>query len=101
MSLGKVYSNKVLLHDLILRDSRRRFKVALHRVGVTGARVHVFDKGNTQGTTTVLVSREFGYSKSVVYEKGKKRDVQMEVSAVSSLSNWTTPVPRERPFGSY
>lgn len=48
------------LHDLILRDARRRFEAGLHRV-TTGACSRVLDKRDAQRTTTVLVSSEFGY----------------------------------------
>lgn len=58
---GKEYRNRLLLHDLILRDSCRCIKTALHRIG-SRARVHVLDKGDAKGTATILVSREFGYA---------------------------------------
>ena len=87
-------------HDLILRQSSSIF-LALHCVGTIGA--EVFDIGETERTSSVLVSRELGCEKrvSVDLEADMSQHIQMAVSALSAVSNWTTPVPLERPFGSY
>lgn len=49
-----------------MREASRRFEASLHRIAATGVRVHVLDKGDTQRTTAVLVSSEFGYNRLTI-----------------------------------
>lgn len=57
---------QILLHDLVLRDARRRLEAAFHRVPA-GARSHVLDERDAQWTTAVLVAGEFGCFFLLVY----------------------------------
>lgn len=89
----------VVLHDLILRDATRR---RVHSIALAW-RSKVLDKRDPQRATTVLVASELGcISVSFTVFRGQNGShAPIAVSAVSALSNCTTPVPRDLPFGSY
>lgn len=93
--------NTILLHDLVLGDTASRLGT-LHGVYGASACIHVLDKSDAERTATVLITGELGYTNvSVCSGRCSLENIPIAVSAVSALSNWTTPVPRERPLGSY
>ena len=97
---------KTRLHNLVLCQTG--WLLAFHHVIVArGAGVHVLDESDAEGTAAVLVAGELGWNGVSVgfsgngFFVGSVVILPIEVSAVSGVSNWTTPVPRERPLGSY
>jgi hypothetical protein len=89
------------LHDLVLCKTAGSFG-ALHRVAA--AEIGVFDKRQAKRTATVLVTSElrckFRVSTTDAFS-ALRVHLPIAVSAFSAESNSTTPVPRERPLGSY
>lgn len=76
------------LHDLILSDARRGFRL-LHHLRSRSS-IQVLNKGDAQGTTTVLVTGELSCTEisiSLAPVDRKYYDIQMAVSAVSAVSN--------------
>ena len=93
-------ANQYRSHDLVL--SKALSDLGLHGIG--GAlKVGVLDERKAERTTAVLVAGELGYGRVSITLHTIKDHVylQMAVSAFSGVSNSTTPVPRERPLGSY
>ena len=97
-------------HDLILGQALRGLG-ALHHLRA-GTRMHILDKRNSQRTASILVASELGWRGETVSNETRKKkgrhyrtkgttNSPIAVSASSALSNSTTPVPRERPLGSY
>ena len=89
------------LHDLVLCDPPSCFG-AFH--GIATIRVRVFDKRETEGPSAVLVARKFSctpISPFFLSVGAASNRIPIAVSAFSAVSNWTTPVPRDRPLGSY
>lgn len=88
----------VHLHHLLLGNSASCF-FAFHGVA---ANIHVLHKGQAKGSSAILITGKLGCENVSLEGKLKlTRHVQIAVSAFSALSNCTTPVPRERPLGSY
>lgn len=91
------------LHDLVLRKTSGL--CSLHHVHVlrSWAGIQVLDKGDAQRATSVLVTGELGCEElAMPFNFFSELWISpIAVSAVSGVSNSTTPVPRERPLGSY
>lgn len=88
-------------HDLILSKPAGSFG-SLH--GISVADVGVLDVREAEGATTILIAGELGceiVSNCQPPKPTVPRSLQIAVSALSAVSNSTTPVPRERPLGSY
>lgn len=90
-------------HDLVLGDAASRLSTLHHVPGTrTGTGVQILDESDAQRATAVLVAGELGCRDvSMDLHWRRREDLPIAVSAVSALSNSTTPVPRERPLGSY
>lgn len=95
------------LHDLVLSNAGW---FVTHVPSLAWARrMDISDECDSQRTATVLVTGEFGYRNWSAYfflitinnKRSSLLYLQIAVSAVSGLSNSTTPVPRERPLPSY
>jgi hypothetical protein len=98
---GKSKLRKIQLHDLVLGETTGWWDI-IHHVALALRGGHVLDKSDAERAATILISSELGCERiSERAECKRERFIQMAVSAVSPLSNWTTPVPRERPLGSY
>ncbi len=88
-----------MLHNLILCNPSNWLCV-LHGVAAIG--ILIFDKGKAQWPSAVLVTGELICRLSTLHTAIiKRRNILIAVSAFSVVSNCTTPVPRERPLGSY
>jgi hypothetical protein len=85
------------LHNLVLGQASG--SLGVHRVAV--ALIGVPDIRQTKRTTSILISSEFGCGVLARHNMNEWEDVQIAVSASSGSSNSTTPLPRERPLGSY
>lgn len=89
------------LHDLILCQTTGRFGT-LHNIST--AKVRVLDESEAKGASTILIAGEFSCCAVSIFLRQNASSIgnlPIAVSAFSALSNCTTPVPRERPFGSY
>lgn len=84
-------------HYLILSQTTCGFRVH----GVTIRLIRVSYVRQAERTTSVLIASEFGYRLLAFFESVTYINLQMAVSARSGSSNSTTPLPFERPFGSY
>lgn len=88
------------LHNLFLGQAC--LLLALHHITTILTVVGILDVTKAKWPTTVLIAREFGYKRLVhVTMSWMWVFIQIAVSAFSAVSNRTTPVPLERPFGSY
>lgn len=92
------------LHDLVLCETHGHAGLLLTLHGIhCRLLVGISDVGQAERATTVLVSGELGCtycqtsSRLYIAEYG----LLIAVAASSTLPNSTTPVPRERPLGSY
>lgn len=88
------------LHDLVLRDARSCF-CTFHGIAAVGVRV--LDKCQAERTPAILVACKFRCTtvSAFCHARPMQHHIPMAVSAFSAVSNCTTPVPRDRPFGSY
>jgi hypothetical protein len=87
------------LHDLVLSETASGLD-SLHGLSAVG-KVGVADMRQAKRATSILVSREFGCATVRLSLKFGREHIPIEVTASSNFSNWTTPVPRERPLASY
>lgn len=91
-------AGQAILHHLVLSHTSA---FSLH--SITSIRVGVFDVGQAKWSSTVLITGEFCYRPTSAYRGEIKvwRHLPIAVSASSAELNSTTPVPLERPLGSY
>ena len=87
-------------HNLVLGQATSMLR-SFHSVSI--ALVRILDISQAKRSAAVLVACELRYKHSISkrLECRPKYNLQIAVSASPAFSNSTTPVPRERPLGSY